>query len=257
MDSAGVSQDEANIRMIVEHARELKKVHALFLVVNEQAPRFDEGMQAAVNLLKDSFGPQILANVAIVFTRADGRVNPQQSQAKANEFVAMIARRTGVPVTRMASYQIECHPESFEALGVPPIRIEALKAQATATLADMLRWAQSCTPIDTSDAVIGEYVERQRQRAAEQEAARQAAVANAARQEAARQAAAAAAARQEAARQEAAAAAAQQEAARQAAAAAAAQQEAAAANARAAAAQADNRTFLNFHGFKIGGKRIW
>ncbi len=59
MDTAGVVEDEANLRQIIDGARRRPFLNAVIVVVNEQAPRFDDGMQSAVKLLVDSFGKQV------------------------------------------------------------------------------------------------------------------------------------------------------------------------------------------------------
>ena len=166
MDAGGVEQDEANIRLIVEHARNLGYMNALVLVVNEQAPRLDDGMQNAIKLLVDSFGPSVLAYTCLVFTRADGRVAPNESLAKVAEIAALIQKRTGVTIRHLPAYQIECQPDSWQGRLMPQA-IEELRTQAATTCRDLVRWARSKPQLDTSDAVIGEYEQRKAKREAE------------------------------------------------------------------------------------------
>merc|ERR1712008_494158 len=66
-DTGGVSQDEANIQKIVETVRHEGFVNALLLVVNEECPRFDDGMQNAVKLVVDSFGENSVHRLGILY----------------------------------------------------------------------------------------------------------------------------------------------------------------------------------------------
>jgi predicted GTPase len=83
MDSRGVTQDEANLKKIVDWARAAGVVHAVLFLVNEQAVRFDDGMQNAIKLLVDSFGPAMLGHVGIVFSHAYGDVTPEKARLEA------------------------------------------------------------------------------------------------------------------------------------------------------------------------------
>jgi hypothetical protein len=221
MDVGGVKQDEANIGMIVAKAVAQKYIHAFILVVNEQAPRFDDGMQAAVKLLVDSFGPRVLAHMGILFTRADGRISRTDSLAKASNIAQLISQRTGVPIEHMPSWQIECHPEAFQGIMLQE-RVDALKNQLKSTSDDMLRWVKTRPkPLDTTGAVIGEYEAQKQKRLAEDaahaaKAERDAAVTKANEEQRKREAA------------------------------------------EARAREAEDHTFLSLtRGFKIAGKRIW
>lgn len=190
MDSKGVEQDEKNIKLIVEAVREQGYVTAFFLVVNEQAPRFDGGMQAAVKLFVDSFGPQCLANFGLVFTRAFGTLD--EAKEKGAEITRVISERTGVPVAHLPVWQVECHPEKLanSRMKISSEAVAELEAMTNTSLDDMLRWARSKPDVDTSDAKFGvQYAERaaRAQAEAKEEAARQNAIRNAAIAAAARE----------------------------------------------------------------------
>jgi hypothetical protein len=292
MDSNGAAADEANIRTIVDYVKARGSLAAMPLVLNGAHPRFDKPMQDIVKLLVDSFGAGVVGVMCVVFTRASQQSASQAAQMVA-DMQATIAQRCGLPAgsVRLPHFRVECKADELELMGVPaPDAIKAAARALTETaVGDLLRWASLTTPVDTAQAVYGEYeaakAKREADERAEAEAARAAAeaaraaaaAADAARAEAARaaaqQQAAAEAARAEAAAAEAArereraqheaerAAAAQQQAA-------AAQQLAAAERARAdaekaradaaAAAARSKETFISLsRGFKIGGKRIW
>ena len=224
LDTTGVAQDEINIASIAQAVRQDEYVNAIILVLNEQACRFDDGMQCAVKLLVDSFGPGCLGNLGIVFTKANGFVTAEKSRETAAGIARCISRRTGVPSEFIPSWQVDSHPEHLARLRVPQDVIMEQTRLSEQAVDDMLRWIRTKPRYSTKDAVAAEYEQRAEAKRQEQlrlvaDQARQAAEANAA---------------------------AANERARQ---------------AEAAAAAARNNggggTFLNSHGFKIGGKRIW
>ena len=57
LDTNGILQDESNIENIVHYVAGIEYVNGFYLVVNEQSPRFDDGMQNAVKLLVESICP--------------------------------------------------------------------------------------------------------------------------------------------------------------------------------------------------------
>ena len=169
MDSRGVEQDERNIVKIVRHVASMGSVNGFILVVNEQAPRFDDGMQAAVKLLLDSFGPGLINNLGIVFTRAYGDVTPNDSAQRKVGYVELISKRAGiVPAPHVPSWQVDCRPDDKAKWGVPRALIDECIGQRDTVLDEILRWARSRPAVDTKDAAPGEYEERRRAREAQQ-----------------------------------------------------------------------------------------
>ena len=169
MDTDGVAKDEENIAKIVRHVRKLASVNAFCLVVNEQANRFDSGMQDAVKLLVDSFGPNCLNNMGIVFTKAYGGVSLEESKKNAAHIAALISRRTGFGIPYIPSWQLDCRPEQLATMfGLPQSEIERRVAQRDATLLELLRWARASNPVDTTGATAAEYEQRRLAREAEE-----------------------------------------------------------------------------------------
>jgi hypothetical protein len=174
LDSKGDEQDEANIRAIVEHARRHRAVNVLLLVVNEQAPRFDSGLQAALKLFVDSFGPECLAHLGVVYTRANGGVDKAEANKRTASLLELIKKRVTSAATMdsLPSWQVECHPETLHLLlRVNPGALDTLKAQRGDTIDEILRWARTQKPMDTTDAVFGEYEWRKRLKAQAEAAA--------------------------------------------------------------------------------------
>ena len=209
-----------------------------------------------MKLLVDSLGPGMLAHLGIVFTRAFGEVTVAASKAKAADMARAVAARTGVPATIFPSWQVDANIAGRR--GATPEDIATRTAAVAAELDACIGWARVQTPLPTLDFKVGEYAETKRLR--EESERRAAAEAAAAREAAAR------AATEETARRDAEARAAAAEAARIAeeARVAAVARAAADAAARRAAEQREaearrhkNDTFLNSHGFKVGGFRIW
>ncbi|KAL5464129.1 hypothetical protein EMCRGX_G033096 [Ephydatia muelleri] len=169
MDTDGVAKDEENIARIVRHVRKLASVNAFCLVVNEQASRFDSGMQDAVKLLVDSFGPNCLNNMGIVFTKVYGGVSLEESKKNAAHIAALISRRTGFGIPYIPSWQLDCRPEQLATtFGLPQSEIERRVAQRDATLLELLRWARASNPVDTTGATAAEYEQRRLAREAEE-----------------------------------------------------------------------------------------
>lgn len=167
MDSS-VEKDETNIRRIVEDVRSGGYVNAFILVINEQAPRFDAGMQDAVKLLVDSFGPSCLSQMGFMFTKAFGFTSAEDARAKAVDFATIIRNRTGVSVAHIPAWQVDCHPEKLAEIGVGEAKIAERASKSATALDEMLRWARSKPNLDTSDAVVGEYEQRRKAREAEE-----------------------------------------------------------------------------------------
>ena len=119
MDSGGVDKDETNIRLIVEDLRAGGYVNACVLVINEQAPRFDSGMQDAVKLIVDSFGAGCLGHLGFVFTKAFGQTTPEGAQSKASEFAGVISNRTHAAVAHIPAWQVDSHPEHHHETPTP------------------------------------------------------------------------------------------------------------------------------------------
>ena len=157
MDSGGVKQDETNIRSIVQELRGGSYVNAFLLVINEQAPRFDAGMQDAVKLIVDSFGPECLSHMGFVFTKALGGVSHEDARLTADQFASVISNRTHVPVAHMPAWQIDCHPERLAALGVPSERIAERAESAGIALDEMMRWAHAKPRFSTIGAEAAAY----------------------------------------------------------------------------------------------------
>ena len=164
MDTGGVVKDEDNIAKIVKHVSALGYVNGFILVVNEQAPRFDAGMQDAVKLMVDSFGPKCLGNMGIVYTRATGTISPAESVNRTAEYTKLIAARAAIPIGHLPSWQVDCKPTELRKLGVPEESINDRIVKRDSTLDEIIRWARAKIPVDTKDAIIGEYEQRKRAR---------------------------------------------------------------------------------------------
>eukprot|EP00731_Ephydatia_muelleri_P005204 Em0002g1380a len=168
MDTGGVVRDEDNIAKIVQHVSTLGYVNGFILVVNEQAPRFDGGMQDAVKLLVDSFGPLCLRNFAIVYNRAFGIVSPSESAKRTAEYTEMIMNRTAIPINHLPSWQVDCEPEWLRSIGLTEEKITDRIFMRDRTLDEIIRWARAKNPVDTTGAVIGEYEQRRKAREEEE-----------------------------------------------------------------------------------------
>ena len=145
----------------------IEYVNGFYLVVNEQSPRFDDGMQNAVKLLVDSFGPAFLNNFGIVFTRAYGKVNQEKFKLKVDDIVQLIRERTGTNISHLHTWRVGLWPEELDTKNVPDEASGISRMDITGwnqTMDDILKWACSMKPVDTRGSVIGEYELRKRAR---------------------------------------------------------------------------------------------
>jgi hypothetical protein len=166
MDTNGVERDEMNLRMIVDKARAHQYFHAMIIVINHQAQRFDAGMQDAVKLLVDSFGAAVFGHMGILFTRCF-LSNPATANERVNGIRRLISERTGIPVGHLPFWQTDAHPEALALIGGSADHIANRVIEVNVALQDCARWIQTQNPLPTDDAVYGEYVQRQRAREAE------------------------------------------------------------------------------------------
>ena len=158
MDTGGQAKDEKNIRIIVDHAKSLRHLHAMLLVLNEMSPYFDKAMQDIVKLLVDSFGSQVLEVMGIVYTHACGLKTHAEAERKTTEIAAIIAERLGLSAPpRLPFWRLECIPQHLERIGAPAEHVAVLERNRDSSIEDILRWSSSRKPISTGAAVYGEY----------------------------------------------------------------------------------------------------
>ena len=149
MDTGGVTQDEANIVKIVVHAKEVGKQKGFILVVNSQADRFDAGMQSAVKLLVDSFGPQLLTHMGILFTK-EMRKDVASLQIKATELKEAISALTGYPISHMPFWLVDSFPEELNDVGSPRSYIDSIHERNKQTMIAIKAWSTQLSAIDLS-----------------------------------------------------------------------------------------------------------
>lgn len=161
MDTGGIEKDKDNIVKIVKHVAALGSVNAVCLIVNEQAPRFDAGMQDAGKLLIDSFGAHCILNMGIIFNKSNGegkeQANKKKSLELAKAITALITKRTGISLSDLPSWQFSYNREALEEIEMPNDKIEKRMAERKQTLKDIIQWAQARIPFDTRNAKPGEY----------------------------------------------------------------------------------------------------
>eukprot|EP01035_Chromulina_nebulosa_P023650 gene23650-30668_t len=157
LDTSGNTQDEVNLNVIVQHARSSKIVSAFLLIMNEQVIRFDGGMQKSFKILYDSFGPKLLNNLGIVFTRSFSGKTAQDSQKVVRDsIIPKINELIGSNLSHIPSWQVDCHPENFSSIA-SPMFIGALSARNKTAIHEIQRWAQSLASVDTSSVSKGQY----------------------------------------------------------------------------------------------------
>ena len=110
----------------------------------------------------DSFGPTCMNNMGIVFTKAYGVVSSEISRTRAAQIAEQITKRTGFSVPYIPSWQIDCKPEEIATtFGLSQSEIAKRTTKRDDTLKEVLRWAWSNNPIDTTGATVAEYARQE------------------------------------------------------------------------------------------------
>lgn len=142
---------------IVKHAKDMGYVHGFLLVINEQSPRFDSGMQDAVRLLVDTFGPQMLEQMGIIFTRATLRTS-EETIAWMQSFRRLLSDRLEMPVPHHIPYwRVDTKPEELRYRGVSEEEVERRAKLNVEAIHDMRRWLLTLDAMDVSRVVADEY----------------------------------------------------------------------------------------------------
>jgi hypothetical protein len=121
--SDGVDLDEVNVRKIIENISINIKTNAFLLVVDENSPRFDIHIQNAINLLYYSFGPFMMDNFGIVFTKASfNKTLKDDENLVANEIIPSMIQADIYPTRKIPCYRIQSYPnENMNSDEVPII----------------------------------------------------------------------------------------------------------------------------------------
>lgn len=161
MDSAGEDKDIENLKKIVNFCRTLGQQGPVrlgfIMIVNDQCPRFDSGMQNASKLLYDSFGPKMLANSCIVFTRSFSLNKSEESRQKTKDIVSTMVSR-GIQVGgHTPCWQVNSRPEDLADMGVSDDIIMKHHTRNNQCVNEIARWAASLLEIDVSNAIYAKY----------------------------------------------------------------------------------------------------
>mmetsp|Transcript_10476 Transcript_10476/g.15971 ORF Transcript_10476/g.15971 Transcript_10476/m.15971 type:complete len:330 (-) Transcript_10476:116-1105(-) len=170
MESKGSSADEANIKRIVDYTKEKKYINGFLIVLNEQAPRFDRGMQDALKVFVDSYGLSFLDNVGIVFTRSLTKSPEESEKYVSEEFIPLLSTALGVPIKHLPHWQVDCHPDELRKLSVPEEIITNSNMRNAKTVHAIKQWAMGKTPFDVTQAHYGEFEAQAKLRMAAEEA---------------------------------------------------------------------------------------
>ena len=170
MDTEGLTKDEAHVEAIVEYLAKDKYINGFIIVLNEQNIRFTSPLQNAIKLLVDSFGPDMLSHMGILFTRAISRTAEQAQFTVQSEIIPALEKLTGQSIPLMPFWQIETHPEKLTGppLYIPHSSLEAMQQHKKDTVLQIKQWVEKLPALDVSDAKPGEYVvtqERKREAA--------------------------------------------------------------------------------------------
>jgi hypothetical protein len=170
MDANSPDADKKNITDIVKVANSLGHINMIVLVLNAKAVRFDAGMQNALKLISDSFGPASLSHLFVVYTNRFGSPD-NLLQARTNDILHIINARCGTALNHLTYYAVENYPEAFQ----PDISDEVvarLHAESWTRLDELLLAAQAQAPYVTGNLQAAEYDFERETRQAKESAAR-------------------------------------------------------------------------------------
>jgi hypothetical protein len=159
MDNKGLAKDEENIVEIVKFLIREGAVNGFVLVVNEQAPRFDGPMQDAVKLLVDTFGPEMLNHMGILFTRSTHKIVEESVQYVNEHFVPALKAKIGYNISFLPSWQVENHPEKLRQgmLNVSRETVDMFHARNIESVRQLKNWASAKPALDISNTKPGKY----------------------------------------------------------------------------------------------------
>jgi hypothetical protein len=141
------------------------------LVINSEAPRFDGGMRSAVKLLFDSFGPQFLSHLGILFTREKSD-NITSNKEKVDEYKSIISQMTGHEIVHFPFWLVDNHPEDMASFHVPEAHIETIRERNKRTMEQIKVWSAQLNYIKMDNVKFAEYESTKSIREANEEAER-------------------------------------------------------------------------------------
>jgi hypothetical protein len=156
MDTAGIDEDEKNLVKIVKDLKSDGFVNAFLLVINEKAPRFDDGMQTAVKLLYDTYGIDLFNHMGIVFTRSNSKT-VEQAGSYVEIVKTMLQNRTGVQIRHIPYWQVDCYPEDLKHFGSSDEFINKIGARNELSLKSLKAWLLTQERVDVSKVMATEY----------------------------------------------------------------------------------------------------
>jgi len=163
LDDKGNVQDELNIVKIVRYLKEDGHLKGIIIVINSQSPRFDHGMQIAVKLLVDSFGPQMLTHMGFLFTKEIFK-DKALCRSKTEQIGEIISSKTGHDIDHIPFWSIDNHPEQLSQLNTPQSYIDSIHERNKESMIAIKLWASQLDEIDMDSVQIGEYEEAKKLR---------------------------------------------------------------------------------------------
>lgn len=165
LDDGGHTQDELNIVKIVRYLKEDGHLKGIIVVINSQSPRFDHGMQIAVKLLVDSFGPQMLTHMGLLFTREIFN-DKALCRSKTEQIRDIISSKTGYDIDHIPFWLVDNHPEQLSKMKTPQIYIDSIHERNKESMMAIKLWSSQLDEINMESVQIGEYEEAKQLREA-------------------------------------------------------------------------------------------
>lgn len=163
VDTRGYLQDDQNIDTIVAHVKREELNHGFLLVINEQAPRFDQALQDSVKRLLDTFGKPMLRQLGVVFTKAWHKSDQESALFVENQIVPMIQELDlNLTVPKLPSWQVDCHPEALFMLGASEEFVQGGHEKNRAAVLSILRWLYQNEPMSTLETTAAQNALQQK-----------------------------------------------------------------------------------------------
>lgn len=174
MDPKGLAHDEANMVEIVRYAKHIGALHGFIIIINEEVPRLDDGMQNALRLLVDTFGPAMLDHLSIAFTRSYKPYDAMNKWVNADErsFRTELSRRIDRPVTQLFPlWQVELRPDLWQKRGSSDEWVASMYERNQRVAKEIHHWLEAQSKMDVSQVQPAEYLFTSRLKALEAEEA--------------------------------------------------------------------------------------
>ena len=155
-------QDEESLALIIRTLKAEKTPAGSFIwVLNEQDLErvLDWRVKAYIRILVDSFGPEMLNHMGVLFTRSNRRTVEESVQYVNQHIAPALRAMTGYPISFLPSWQVENYPERLAngLLKVSQETINKFHARNIESVKQLTEWASIKPALNVSNSQPGKY----------------------------------------------------------------------------------------------------